>query len=454
MRDLMARPLAGTARVIGPQGRGNESLRIVVLGYVVRGPLGGMVWSNLQYVTGLARLGHDVFFVEDSDDFASCYDPVRDVMDTDPNYGLAFAGRAFERFGLDGRWAYWDAHTQRWLGTCADRILGICATADLVLDLCGVNPLRPWLMGIPARVLVDEDPAFTQIRHLTDPAMRARALRHTAFFAFGENIGRPGCAIPDDGLPWQPTRQPVVLDTLPVTPGPAHGKFTTIMLWDSYPSHTYDGVRYGMKSDSFMRYLDLPARAGRVFELAVGSATAPRSLLRRKGWAVRDSRRPTRDVETYHRYIQRSKAEWSVAKHGYVVSGSGWFSERSVAYMTCGRPVLIQDTGFSDWLPTGSGVIPFTTPEEALAGVEEIHARYAHHCRAARAIAEEYFDARKVLPRLIERAMSGPARPGAGGSAARSGGAPRAAATRAPTPPAQPVPGGEFGGGRRGPSDD
>jgi hypothetical protein len=161
-----------------------------------------------------------------------------------------------------------------------------------------------------------------------------------------------------------------------------------------------------MKSDSFWPYLDLPERAGRIFELALGSPTAPRALLRSKGWAERDSREPTRDPWTYQRYIQHSKAEFSVAKHGYVVSRSGWFSERSAAYLASGRPVVTQETGFSDWLQTGSGVIPCSTPGEALAGIEEVNSRYEFHCRAARVIAEEYFDARKVLPRLIEYAMS------------------------------------------------
>jgi hypothetical protein len=91
-----------------------------------------------------------------------------------------------------------------------------------------------------------------------------------------------------------------------------------------------------------------------------------------------------------------------VAKHGYVISRSGWFSERSTAYLASGRPVLIQDTGFSDWLPTGAGVLPFSTLEEVRAGIEEINSRYEFHCRAARAIAEEYFDARKILLRLLE----------------------------------------------------
>src|SRR5262245_52429647 len=381
-------------------------LRIVVLGYIVRGPLGGMVWSNLQYVSGLARLGHDVYFVEDSDDYPSCYDPIRDVNDTDPSYGLAFAARELERIGRGDRWAYWDAHTSRWLGPAAGRIVEVCATADLLLNLCGINPIRPWLADIPVRVLVDEDPAFAQISYRTETGARQRALQHTVFFTFGENIGKRGCSIPDDGLPWRATRQPVVLDVLPVTAGPPAGKFTTVMQWESYPGREYAGVRYGMKSDSFAPYPDLPARTGQVFELALRGARAPREDLRARGWIIRDSREPTADVPTYLRYIRDSKAEFSVAKHGYVVSRSGWFSERSVTYLTSGRPVLIEETGFSDWLPTGAGVVPFRSPAEAVAGVEAINGRYEFHCRTARAIAQEYFDSSKVLPRFVEAAMN------------------------------------------------
>src|SRR5262245_35926559 len=153
----------------------DSRLRIVVLGYIVRGPLGGMVWSNIQYLMGLARLGHDVYFVEDSDNYTSCYAPIRDVNDTDPSYGLAFAARELERIGLGDRWAYWDAHTSRWLGPAAGRVLEVCATADLLLNLCGINPIRPWLADIPVRVLVDEDPAFAQISYRTEASARQRA---------------------------------------------------------------------------------------------------------------------------------------------------------------------------------------------------------------------------------------------------------------------------------------
>ena len=191
----------------------NSRLRVVVLGYLVRGPLGGLAWHHLQYVLGLARLGHDVVFLEDSDDFPSCYNPITNARaSADPSYGLVFTTQTFERIGLGGCWAYYDAHTAQWLGPMAAGARDFCGTADLCLNLSGMNPVRPWLEGIPVRALIDTDPAFTQIRHLTDPEARERARQHTAFFTFGENLPARRSTIPDDGLPWRATRQPVVLD--------------------------------------------------------------------------------------------------------------------------------------------------------------------------------------------------------------------------------------------------
>jgi hypothetical protein len=392
-------------RAKGRASRSPNRLRIIVLGYIVRGPLGGLAWHHLQYVVGLAQLGHDVYFLEDSDEYPSCYNPATNTTEIDPTYGLQFAAHVFGRVALAERWAYYNAHSSRWFGPCAARIDDLCATADLLLNLSGVNPLRAWFTEIPVRVLIDTDPAFTQIRHLTDLAARRQALQHTAFLSFAENI-TGSSDIPDDGLPWQATRQPIVLEAWPLTPGPAQGKFTTILQWESYPALNYEDRRYGMKSDSFEPYLDLPKRTGSIFELAIGSSTAPREQLISKGWLLCDPLEITRDPWIYQRYLQQSKAEFTVAKHGYVVSRSGWFSERSACYLASGRPVVIQETGFSDWLQTGTGVISFNTPEEALMGIEEINSRYEFHCRAARAIAEEYFDARKVLSRLVQHAIS------------------------------------------------
>jgi len=402
----MIRKAGATTSTSNLSSGASNRLRIVVLGYIVKGPLAGFAWHHLQYVMGLTKLGHEAYFVEDSGDSPwCCYDPSRNVTDSDPTYGLKFATRTFDQVGLGNRWAYYDAHTSQWHGPCADQMLRICARADLLLNLGNTNPMRPWLTEIAVRALVDTDPGFTQIRILTEPERRHRASRHTTFFSFGENLGLEQCTIPQDGFPWKPTRQPVVLDAWPVTPGPTQGKFTTVMQWDSYSPLVYDGHHYGMKSDSFGPYIDLPERAGPIFELALRGKTAPRAALRTKGWALCDPIEQTREPGIYQHYIRQSKGEFSVAKHGYVTTRSGWFSERSACYLASGRPVVMHETGYSDWLQTGLGIVPFGTPEEALAAIEEINARYQFHCRAAREIAEEYFDSDKVLSWLVEKAM-------------------------------------------------
>lgn len=401
-------------------------MRILVLGYLVRGPLGGLAWHHLQYVLGLARLGHDVHFLEDSEDYPSCYDPSRDALGCDPAYGLGFAARAFARLGLPGRWAYFDAHAGRWWGPCAGRVPALAAGADLLLNVSGVNPIRPWLEGVPARALIDTDPVFTQIRHLQDPVARARAELHTAFFTFAERWAERAPDVPDDGLPWRPTRQPVVLDAWPVTPGHPRGRFTTVMQWESYPERSHEGRTWGTKGRSFAAFRHLPAATGDRFELALGSAGAPRAALRDAGWIVRDPLGPTRTPWSYQRFIRRSSAEFGVAKHAYVAAATGWFSERSAAYLASGRPVVTQDTGFRPWLPVGAGLHAFASPAEAADAVRDVRGRYAWHCRAARELAEAHFDSDAVLSRLVEEATGRPP-PGDRAGAPGTGALPEAA---------------------------
>lgn len=174
------------------------------------------------------------------------------------------------------------------------------------------------------------------------------------------------------------------------------------MQWDSYKKAEYNGQRYGMKSESFLPYLNLPKLSDKHLELALGTPHAPRDMLRNYGWLIQDPLAVTKDPWIYQDYIKKSKGEFSVAKQGYVVSRSGWFSERSAVYLASGRPVIVQDTGFSDWMETGNGVLPFGTIEEAKEGLDEVDGRYEYHCRAAREIAETYFDSRRVLSNLID----------------------------------------------------
>ena len=233
----------------------------------------------------------------------------------------------------------------------------------------------------------------------------AAARQHTAFFTFGENIESGRSSAPDDGLPWQATRQPIDLDAWPVEPANPTGRWTTVMQWDSYPPVEHEGVRYGMKSESFAPYVDFPQRVDSEIEIALGSPTAPRDELESNGWHLRDARVPSRTPWTYREYIQASKGEFAVAKHGYVASRSGWFSERSACYLASGRPVVVQDTGFADVIPSGEGVLAFTSPEEARQCLEEVERALTRHCAAARDVAVELFDAQRVLASLLERAL-------------------------------------------------
>ncbi|MDB5121549.1 MAG: hypothetical protein JWN56_2767 [Sphingobacteriales bacterium] len=381
-----------------------KRLRILVLGYIIRGPIGGMTWHHLQYFLGLYQMGHDVYFLEDSGNTAyCCYDPQRNITDKDPAYGLDYALHVFKRVGLEKRWAYYNHHTHNWQGPLGKKALNIIASADMLLNLSCSNPIRPWLEGVPVRALIDTDPVFTQIRNLIDLQRKELSNQHNVFFTFGENYGQQDCEIPNDGFPWQPTRQPIVLDAWPVLPSSHKSSFTTVMKWESYPGHLYDGRYFGMKGDSFADYWTIPSQSNYPLEMAMSDDTAPRQLLLDNGWHVSNPFDISTDPWKYQGYIQRSRAEFSIAKHGYVVGKTGWFSERSAGYLASGRPVVLQDTGFSKWVETKKGLFPFKNIEEALEGIKSVSKDYQHHCIAARKLAEEYFNAPDVLNHLIHK---------------------------------------------------
>jgi hypothetical protein len=251
-------------------------------------------------------------------------------------------------------------------------------------------------------MLVDQDPAFTQVRNITDPRRVAYARQHNAFATFAMNIHSPDCSIPNDGITWQPTRQPVMVDAFPVTRGSENGAFTTVMQWESYPALELGDLSLGMKSASFEEYLALPQATDTRLELAVGAPHPVRARLEEAGWTTMDPRPVTRTLHTYLDFIRASKGELGIAKHGYVTARTGWFSERSLAYMASARPVVLQDTGFSEWLPVGDGVLTFNSLPEAAQALAAVSADYDHHCTASRALAAEHFDGRQVVSELLE----------------------------------------------------
>jgi hypothetical protein len=226
---------------------------------------------------------------------------------------------------------------------------------------------------------------------------------HQHFITIGENIGRPGCGVPVCGRDWVTTPPPVVLDDWPVVEG--GDSYTSVATWrNAYGTVAFQGSTYGSRVHEFRKYLELPALVDADFELALDihpHEVNDLEALDAHGWRLVDPEDVAGTLETYRSYIQCSRAELCVAQQMYVATRSGWLSDRSLCYLASGKPVLAQDTGFSDNYPVGEGLLAFSTLEEAAAGIEEIERNYEDHCRAARALAEKYFDSDKVLGRIL-----------------------------------------------------
>ena len=381
-------------------------MRIVVTGLVGQYAFGGVAWDYLQYVEGFRQLGHDVYYLEDTEMWP--YDPIQNTVSEDASYNVNYLRGVMEKLGLADRWIYRSAPDASYHGQTEAAAKEICGTADLYLNVSGCGWLRPEYLSIPCKVFLDSDPMFTQVALSSgkqDVIDRIRA--HDRHFTFAENIGAADCRIPAAGFNWIPTRQPVVLDWWEVPAEAPRDVFTTVMNWVSYKSCEYNGETWGQKDVEFLKFVDLPERTAQKFEIAMGMGPGmkrPTEMLQQKGWQIIEPAEHLPDPWTYRDYLRRSKGEWSVAKEGYVKSRSGWFSCRSACYLALGRPCVLQDTGWSNSYPTGHGLFAYQTIDEALEGIAAVNADYGAHSRAARQLAGQMFDARQVLDDLITRA--------------------------------------------------
>ncbi|HVO22584.1 MAG TPA: glycosyltransferase family 1 protein [Candidatus Margulisiibacteriota bacterium] len=387
-------------------------MKIVVTGLIATYPLGGVGWDYLAYVSGFRRLGHDVFYLEDTGQWL--YDPRAGTFTDDVSFNVAYLADALSRAGesMRTRWAL-RAPDGTYHGAPRAAVERVCNDADLFLNVSGACWLRDEYRGARRIAYLDSDPCYSQAKLLAveqgtateDQAYSVGLIRaHHCFFTFAENINDPSCAIPHCGLRWLPTRQPIVLDDWPFTFIPAARAYTTVMSWKTDVTlPNLAGVTYGGKDVEFMKFIDLPARTNAHLEVALSGA-APSDALRRHGWYLVDAYEKSCTLDAYHAYLRNSRAEWSIAKNAYVASRSGWFSTRSAAYLALGKPVVVQDTGFRARYPTGAGVFAFSSVAEAVAAIDRIESNYRHHCDAARALAETEFAAQSVLQRLLDDA--------------------------------------------------
>lgn len=381
--------------------------KIVLAGYLIRCPLGGYAWQVLHYLAGLRALGFDPYFYEDTAYYADCFDPLTGNMHVSPDAGVAFAADFFAQFGFADRWMFWDATRNQHYGLGAEETAAVLRAARLVLTLAPVTRL-PHRQAGQCAVFIDIDPGFTQIRIAEgDAGLCALLAAHDRHFTIGENIGTPACPVPVQRFEWLPTRQPIALDLWePLTPVPA-AAYTTVGRWDEQRRDVrfQDAVYSWRKSVEWMKFLDLPARTGERFALAmdIDKVPADAALLQQHGWAAVDPIAVSRDACDYRNFIRRSKGEFTVAKDLNVRLATGWFSDRGACYLAAGRPVVTQDTGFARVLPVGHGLFAIRGIEDAAAAFAHLAADYSAHAHAARQIAESYFDGRRVLADLLRR---------------------------------------------------
>lgn len=371
---------------------------------------GGSVWTRLSYALGLKRLGFRVYFVEQIEPGA-CIAEDGTPTSFEGSANLDYFRQVVEHFGLAGTAALVYADGARVWGMPYDDLLDVAEDAALLVNISGHLTLEPLLRRLRRKAYVDQDPGFTQLWHAAG-SDGPRLAGHDVYFSVGENIGTSACRIPTGEIAWRPTRQPVVLEQWPVTAGGDPLRLTTIASWRGpYGPVEYAGTTFGLKVHEFRKFVELPERIAQSVELALDIHPGDQKdldLLRRHGWQIADPARVVPDPLSFRSYVQSSGAEFSVAQGVYVQTGSGWFSDRTTRYLATGRPALVQDTGFSRTYPTGDGLIPFTTLEEAVVGAETIARDYQRHSRAARALAEAYFDSDIVLARLVAEADVSP----------------------------------------------
>jgi hypothetical protein len=401
--------------------------QVIILGIMGRTPFAGVGWQALHYVEGFRRLGFDVYYVEDSGEWA--YDPEQNTVSHDCTYALNYISRLMAWCGLPDHWAYRAVEGERAIfGLSGSQFRELFERAEAIVNLTGATILREEHLRVPLRIYLETDPVQPQIEVAKGNTFYIDLLNaHTHHFTYGENLGTADCAVPVGSVNYHATRQPIVMDwwarTNTSATRAANSYFSTVANWrQSGKDLVWNGETYTWsKHHGFLKVVDLPRRAGEPLELALsvqghkgdgGNGWVPAHeedaeairLLTCHGWRISDAMSLSKDILPYRDYIMASRGEFTVAKDQYARPRSGWFSDRSACYLAAGRPVITQDTGFGKFLPVGEGLFAFDSMEQILAAFAAINSDYERHSRAARAVAEEYFRAETVLTTLIHEA--------------------------------------------------
>jgi hypothetical protein len=393
-----------------------EKLRIVVGGLIGLYPIGGATWDYIQYPLGLYKLGHDVYYIEDTMQYP-VFQKEEERWD-DASYCVKYLSDIMDYCGLKEKWAYRDIASGKSFGMSEATIRQIISSADLFINISCATFLNEQYLRIPKRILIDSDPMFTQIQYYIEGlnmadsknwSTRHMLENHNYLFTFGENIRSSDCKIPTYDFNWLTTRQPVCIDLWNNNITGKNHAFTSVMNWSGRKKLLFDNQQWGQKDIEFEKFSSLPESFTKgTFKVVINPPLDRESSydfkpLEDKGWLILHPQNTVASPEAYREFIYESFAEFSVAKETYVKSNSGWFSCRSACYLAAGKPVVTQQTGWSKFIPTGEGLHAFTDMESAVEGVQKVIANASKESKAAREIAREYFDSDKVLNEMLER---------------------------------------------------
>jgi hypothetical protein len=398
-----------------------KRLRIIVVGTLASDPFAGMAWMHMQIAAGLLKLGHDVYYFETTSTWP--YDPVSQTRLDHPGYAVPYLERVVERFGFNDRWAYRCSFSpgKTWMGMSKNKAEELLATADLVLNISGSTRFAEEGLKVGRLVYYSTDPVYHEIKYAQGDEFTRQVIdEHDDVVTFGENIGTPECPVPPFPKLRAKTRQPVLPEYWQ-NGEPSKPEFTSVGNWKQEGRNlSFNGeIYYWSKHHEFLKFIDLPERTTQPIEFATnlskpetaehgegtevpafGVITDEYTLLISNGWKLVDGPSFSMDPWAYRDYIIKSRGEFTFAKDQNIRLRSGWFSERSACYLAASRPVITQDTGFGEIIPTGEGLFSFNTMDEILAAFDAINSNYKKHSRAALDIAEEYFRFDRVLNKL------------------------------------------------------
>lgn len=360
---------------------------------------GGHMWVYLNWALGFKAIGCDVIWLEG----IHCELGIENF-----NLHLSSLKSKLEFYGLSENIAIWVKSGDPTIIPSGLEFMAVelaASRSDLLLNQFHNMPSQV-LDKFKKTALLDIDPGLSQI-WISNGSIKLAP--HDIYFSIGETVGKKSARFTNAGIDWNYIPPCVFLPEWPVATSADSSPYTTVSHWATREWEENNGEYYhNDKRTGFLPFLEIPLQINRSFELAVflgPDEQNEKKMLENLKWKVRNSQIVTSTPQKYRQYIQSSRGEFSCVKPSCLVLQNAWISDRSLCYLSSGKPVIVQHTGPSDFLPNAAGLFRFRDFNDAVRCIEECEKNYEKHCLHARLLAEEYFDAKKVTKTLLEKCL-------------------------------------------------